>query len=311
MRDGQLNLAPITALVLAAACWGAATVITKHVLTDIPPLTLLVLQLTISVSFLWMIVFAQRLRLPQRRDIVRIGGIGILNPGLAYTFGLLGLTRTTASMSTLLWAAEPILILVLAWLILRERLTRTLIICSLLAITGVMLVARIDVGTDQTSLLLGNGLILIGVACCALYTVLTRRMVTDLDPLLIVVLQQTLALAWALAIWPAEWVRGEAVGLTTISLATWGWAALSGVLYYALAFWCYIIGLKQLPASMVGLFLNLIPIFGVGGAYLFLGERLTAVQSIGGTLILLAVVMVLRRQPGEAAIGVAASPTGI
>jgi drug/metabolite transporter (DMT)-like permease len=79
-------------------------------------------------------------------------------------------------MSTLPCAAELILILVLAWLILRERLTRTLIAFSLLAITGVVLVATIDVGVDQTSLLLGNGLILIGVACCVLYTVLTRTM---------------------------------------------------------------------------------------------------------------------------------------
>ena len=101
------------------------------------------------------------------------------------------------------------------------------------------------------------------------------------------------------------------LGLTTISPAIWGWAALSGVLYYALAFWCYIIGLKQLPASTVGLFLNLIPIFGIGGAYLFLSERLTAVQWIGGTLILLAVVMVLRRQLGEATPIPVASPTGM
>jgi drug/metabolite transporter (DMT)-like permease len=311
MRNHQLHSAPITALVLAAACWGGATVITKHVLTNVPPLTLLVLQLTVSVVFLWAIVLMQRLRMPGRRDIVRLGGIGILNPGLAYTFGLLGLSRTTASMSTLLWAAEPILILVMAWLILREHLTRMLVAFSLLAITGVELVAGIDVGVDQTSLLLGNGLVLLGVGCCALYTVLTRLMATDLDSLLIVVLQQTLALAWALAIWPLEWARGEAVGLTTISLASWGWAALSGVLYYALAFWCYIIGLKQMPASMVGLFLNLIPIFGVGGAYLFLGERLTAVQAIGGALILVAVVMVLRWQRADATTVSAAAPTGL
>jgi drug/metabolite transporter (DMT)-like permease len=156
MRNHQGRSAPITALILAAACWGCATVITKHVLTNVPPLTLLVVQLTVSVVFLWAIVLVQRLRLPGRRDIVRLGGIGILNPGLAYTFGLLGLTRTTASMSTLLWAAEPILILVMAWLILRERLTRTLVAFSLLAITGVVLVARIDVGVDQTSLLLAH-----------------------------------------------------------------------------------------------------------------------------------------------------------
>ena len=228
---------------------------------------------------------------------------------LAYTFGLLGLTRTTASMSALLWAAEPILILGLAWLILRERLSRTLLACSLLAITGVVLVAGLDVRAEQTSLLVGNGLILLGVACCALYTVLTRQQATDLDPLLIVALQQSVALVWALAIWPIEWVRGSGVELTTISAANWGWATLSGVLYYALAFWCYIIGLRQLPASLAGLFLNLIPIFGVGGAYLFLGERLTVVQWIGGALILLAVVLVLRWQDAPARSASAAKPT--
>ena len=311
MRSHQLGSAPVTALVLAAACWGVATVITKHVLTNVPPLTLLVLQLTVSVVFLWAIVLVQRLRLPQRSDIVRLGGLGILNPGLAYTFGLLGLSYTTASMGTLLWAAEPILILGLAWLILRERLTPTLVAFSLLAIVGVVLVAGIDVGVEQTSLLLGNGLILTGVACCALYTVLTRRMVTNLDPLLIVVLQQTLALVWALAIWPLEWAREGELGLTTISPASWGWAALSGVLYYALAFWCYIIGLKQMPASTVGMFLNLIPIFGIGAAYLFLGERLTLVQWIGGALILAAVVMVLRWQHGDATTAPAAAPSGL
>ena len=42
MRNGRLNLTSISALILAAACWGAATVITKHVLTDIRALTLLV-----------------------------------------------------------------------------------------------------------------------------------------------------------------------------------------------------------------------------------------------------------------------------
>ena len=63
-----------------------------------------------------------------------------------------------------------------------------------------------------------------------------------------------------------------------------------------------------MPASMVGLFLNLIPIFGVAGAYLFLGERLTLVQAIGGALILVAVVMVLRGQREGTTTGVAASP---
>jgi drug/metabolite transporter (DMT)-like permease len=42
--------------------------------------------------------------------------------------------------------------------------------------------------------------------------------------------------------------------------------------------------------------LVLIPIFGVGGAYLVLGERLTLAQWGGGLLILVAVVTIVRLQ---------------
>jgi drug/metabolite transporter (DMT)-like permease len=59
-----------------------------------------------------------------------------LNPGLAYTLSMLGLTRTTASVATLLWAAEPVLIVALARLLLREPVTRRLITLTLAAACG-------------------------------------------------------------------------------------------------------------------------------------------------------------------------------
>jgi drug/metabolite transporter (DMT)-like permease len=84
--------------------------------------------------------------------------------------------------------------------------------------------------------------------------------------------------------------------LTAISPTVWLWAIVSGVVYYALAFWFYIIGLKRIPASLAGLFLNFIPIFVVGGAYLFLAERLATGQWVGAALILVAVMAMLRLQ---------------
>lgn len=60
--------------------------------------------------------------------------------------------------------AEPILTLILACLILRERLIPFLMTFSLLAITGVVLVARARCAVDETSLFLGNGLILSGTS---------------------------------------------------------------------------------------------------------------------------------------------------
>jgi drug/metabolite transporter (DMT)-like permease len=98
----------------------------------------------------------------------------------------------------------------------------------------------------------------------------------------------------ALSIWPVEWLQGETVQVAAITLSTWLWALVSGLVYYALAFWFYLVGLKKIPASLAGLFLNLIPIFAVGGAYLFLGERLAIGQWVGAVLILAAVVTILR-----------------
>ena len=261
-------------MILAAACWGAGTVISKGILGYIPPLTLLVVQLVASLTFLWTVIALQRIHVPLRRQTLWLALIGLLNPGLAYTFSLLGLSLTTASMSTLLWAAEPLLILGLAWFILRERLTRSLLACSLLALVGVLLVIGVDASAGHSGSLVGNLLTLAGVSCCALYTVLIRRDTTNLDPVLLVALQQTAALLWALLIWPLELWSGEMTSLTAISPTAWLWAIVSGMVYYALAFWFYIIGLKKIPASLAGLFLNLIPIFAVGGAYLFLARTI-------------------------------------
>jgi drug/metabolite transporter (DMT)-like permease len=88
-------------------------------------------------------------------------------------------------------------------------------------------------------------------------------------------------------------LRGEAV---TIGLTTWLWAIASGLIYYAFAFWFYIVGLKRVPASTAGQFLNLIPVFGVAGATIFLGERLGVAQWLGAILILAAVAGIVRGQ---------------
>ena len=109
-------------------------------------------------------------------------------------------------------------------------------------------------------------------------------------------LQQTAALVWALLIWPVELWHGGLTPLTLIPLSFWARGAAGGLVYYALAFWFYLIGLQRAPASLAALFLNLIPIFDVGGTYLVLGERLTLAQSGGVLLILVAAMTIVRIQ---------------
>lgn len=281
-----MNNRNITLLVLASAFWAMGTVMSKSVLTSVPPLPLLVIQLLASVLFLWTAVLLQRIPVSFDRQLARSAMVGILNPGLAYTFGLLGLALTTVSNSTLIWAAEPPVILLLAWFLLRERPSRPVMVLSLVALGGALLSTGIQAGGGT---LLGNSLVFIGVFCCAIYTILSRRAVETIHPLILIAAQQAVALVWAVAIWAAFRLRGEMTPSASPESSVWLWAILSGIVYYGLAFWCYVTGLKHTSATLAGLLLNLIPLFGLTGAYIFLGERLTTAQLIGVFVTLIAV----------------------
>jgi drug/metabolite transporter (DMT)-like permease len=172
-------------------------------------------------------------------------------------------------------------------------------ILSAVALVGAVLV--VSSGGTAGGLLSGNLLILTAVFCCAVYTVLSRRLVSHIDPLLLTAVQQSVSLAWAALIWiiASNTALGGALPTAAettgpISLEIWVLAALSGIVYYGLAFWFYIYGLKQTTASQAGFFLNLIPLFGLAGAFVFLNERLTSPQWLGAFFILAAVFMMSR-----------------
>jgi len=281
--------------VLSAACWGLAAVMSKGVLEFVPPFTLLVVQLVASVTFLWLVVMVQHLLPSLSWKTLRLGLTGLLEPGLTYTFIIIGLTLTTASHASLLiGATEPLMIIGLAWLLLGERVTLLLVALAGLALVGVGMVLGINPTTSNSHSLLGDLLVVIGIFCSALYIVLTRRLIIDLAPLPLTALQQTVGLLWALLIWPVGLLRGEARSLTEIGFGSWTWAATSGITQYALGYWFYLIALKRMPANLASLFLTLIPVFGVGGAYLFLDEQLTAQQWIGVGLTFVTVLNISR-----------------
>jgi drug/metabolite transporter (DMT)-like permease len=63
-----------------------------------------------------------------------------------------------------------------------------------------------------------------------------------------------------------------------------------------LAFWLYLRGLSRVAASVAGAFLNLIPVFGIGAAFVFLGEELNDAQWIGAVMILTSVFVLFPKR---------------
>ena len=283
----------LAALTLAATCWGLGTVISKAALAEVPPLTLLPIQLAASLAILAILLRRQGISY-QTSGSPLLGRLGLLNPGLAYALSLLGLTTITASLSVLLWALEPLMILFLAAWFLRERITPAFIVLSVIAVAGMALIVYDP--SSSSGQLIGVALTLAGVACCAVYTVVTRRWIPDANETSQVILtQQGHALALALGLVVVVGLAGGQVvptALTPLGLAS---AIGSGALYYAGAYWLYLGALRHVPASFAAVSFYLIPIVGVAAGALLLGERLDPRQWIGAVIVLAAVIAIIRQ----------------
>ena len=187
----------IAALVAAAACWGLGTVVSKQVVDDVAPLTLLPIQLAASSVLLLVVTAVRREPIALTPPVRKLAVLGVLNPGAAYALGLVGLTTITASMYVLIWATEPVVILVLAALVLREHISLRLAVLVSVAVAGVLLVVyQPGVSGDLAGILLTTT----SVGFCGLYTVLTRRLLLDDASLTVVIAQQAAALAFAVVL---------------------------------------------------------------------------------------------------------------
>ena len=272
-------------IVLATACWGTGTVLSKQVLDrGVAPLTLLAIELVASTMLLGLGALVLGVRPNWSPAHARLALLGVLNPGIAYALGLLGLVTITASLSVLLWATEPVLIMLLAVLLLRERIAAATMIAVAIALVGVVLVLyRPGASGDAIGISLTVG----AVSACAFYTVLTRRLLLDDSSLEVVLVQQVAALGFAVALAGTCWTMGITNLGIPADLATWGLAAASGMVYYGLAFWFFVGGLRGVPASVAGSLFPLIPVFGIAAGYL-VGDRLSDQQWVGAALVVAA-----------------------
>jgi len=279
----------IALLVLAAACWGLGTVVSKQAVAEMPALSLLAIQLAISVVVLAVVLRLRGERMPGDRAGRILSRLGLLNPGIAYALSLVGLTTISASLAVLLWALEPVLIVLLAAAVLGERLGRTILMASAAAITGLILVVA---EPSMRGSAVGIGLTVAGVVACAAYTVLTRRFLLGTDSTLGVVLGQQLhALALALGVVAIAAVLGQPALPDHLTAAGALSAAASGLLYYALAYSFYISALRSVPASRAAMSFYLIPLFGLAGGVVT-GERLAPIQWMGAVVVVVAVAAV-------------------
>jgi drug/metabolite transporter (DMT)-like permease len=263
----------------AAVCFGSLGTLSKlYYERGGRPFELLLVRFAGAAIVLGALALVRRRPLPPRRVLAVSAGLGAAQIG-SNTALLEGFKHAPASLIVLLFYVYPLLVAIGAALLLGERLGRRRAAVLAVGLAGIGL----TVGAPGSVSLLGVALGLSAGICTATYVVGARHVLGGgIDAIeLTAIMYGGPALVFGLAagVRGVDLPTGSALGLaaTIVVVAT----IVPMTLFFA--------GVKLVGASTAALLATVEPFVGVLLAYLALGERLTALQLLGGALIVGAV----------------------
>jgi drug/metabolite transporter (DMT)-like permease len=273
-------------LVVSATSFGSLVVLIKGALaTGLNAETALALRFTLA-AVIWWAILAGRRRHPwptvrQAAQAAALGGLVYAPNALAYYWGT---ARVSGSLAAINVAAAPVLVALLAWLLLRERLSRVGWLALVVAVAGGVMVAGSPEGRADPVGLLCLGL---AVLLYSLYMVLSKPLTGVLAP----PVATTYVIVGAAVVF---WLWGGLAGRLDFHFTSAGWLAIAGlaVVPTVLAMSAFMAGVEILGATRAAIVNSLEPVVGVALSVLILGDRPDAVQIAGGGLVTLAAVLV-------------------
>jgi drug/metabolite transporter (DMT)-like permease len=137
---------------------------------------------------------------------------------------------------------------------------------------------------------LGDLYVAAGALSASVYTIVAKRFDDGTDPLTLTTFQFSAASILSLPVAVLKWSSGHQHSLAAMPPRYWIAAIGVGVGGMAMSFLLYNAVITQVDAGWAAVVLNLIPVFGLLGAVLFLQEKLSTASGIGATLIGVSVV---------------------
>lgn len=295
-RRASFHASPYLLLTLTSFFWSLNWVTGRAIAGHVSPFVLAYLRwvvaLGIMIPLAWREVRAHRAVI--RRHWRSIAWLGFWGMGLQNAFSYEGLHYTTATNGVILNSSVPVMIVVLAWLIYRDTITRLQALGVAISLAGILaIISRGDVSAlARLSLNKGDLIVLVGMAFWAAYTVFLRAKPPGLPPLALLTCLGCVGFALLTPLAAAEVLFFG--GHAELSLASVAAIVYVGTFPSFIAYIFWNRGVAEVGPQIAGIFMHLMPAFGVVLAWLFLGERLYLFHWVGIALILAGIALATR-----------------
>lgn len=288
MNNKSTDLLTIGILSIAMIIWASSFIAMKIAVTDMGAMSVIFFRMLIaSCCFIFFIKRFTKIKFT-KKDLKYLILLGLFEPCLYFIFESYALKYTTAGQAGMIASMMPLITAVAAGVILKEIISKQLVLGSLLAIVG-----AIWLSMDSTSSanapdpMFGNFLELLAMACGAGYTIVARYLSNNYTALFITAAQAFLGAIFFLPLATYEYFT---IGFN------FSYDALVAITYLGVVvtiggYGLYNLALTRTDASIAAMYVNLIPIFALIIAYLVLNETLTTFQFYASALILFGVVI--------------------
>ncbi len=213
-----------------------------------------------------------------------LGFFGVVVNQMCFTMGL---RYTSVGHAAVIVGMGPLYTLVLAVVFRLERATWHKVIGMTIAFSGVAVLASENGISPRSPSLLGDAITMTGSIGFATYAVLGKRVAGRYDALTMAAFNH---FAGAIIIVPVAlhqaWALGPFSRWRTIPWQGWAAVLYMAIFSSAMAYLFYFWLLRYLEASQLSAFTYLLPVLAVILGILWLGERGSALQIVGGALAL-------------------------
>jgi len=298
-NDNRIDARDWSLLALLSVLWGGSFFFNGVVLRELPPLTVVLLRVTIAAIILLPLLWAYRIGFPKGVSGWKpFFAIALLNNILPFCLIVVGQTYIPSGLASILNATTPLFTVLVMAAAGDEKLHMRRVAGVIAGLIGVIILHGQELGFQS-----GEG---IGILLClaaafsyGLSALYARRKLSDSPPLATATFQMlasSLMMTVIAAIFERPW-QLSMPGVTTW-LAVIGLAALSTALAYIVFFQI----LRRSGSTNVMLVTLLIPVTAILLGYLVLGESVSLREMIGalviGSALLLIDGRVLQHVPG-------------
>ncbi len=277
-------------LMLAVIFWGLSFVATKMALETIPVFTLIFIRFLFSSIFFGLLILKRGFPrfTPEGHRLVLF--TAFFEPVLYFIFETKGLQYTSAPKASLIIATIPLVVLVVASYVLKERARLSGLFGILISLVGIwfLVTGAQDFTWDFHGALIGDLLIFGAVISATVYIICARHLGKKYSSFEITTMQTfygtvffTFPFAWEFPDVQWSFISGRSM-VAVIYLTVF--ATIAAYLLYNHA-------LTKIPAGRAAIFINGIPLVTIAGAWFLLEETLTLVQAGGGFLVLAAILI--------------------